>query len=131
MDLVSEINVYIYNSVLFCYTCIHAFQARVVEYYVSYNNYTLQPQDNIYNMNRYQEHSVTAINWISNLKSKTLIYIVIEGKSYYNIAYNIIVLMYNCIFINDGLLIEARYKQLFSKYRRLGVETDYVHFSWF
>ena len=66
-------------------------------------------------MNRYQEHSVTAINWISNLKSKTLIYIVIEGKSYYNIAYNIIVLMCNCIFINDGLLIAAHYKQLFSK----------------
>ena len=105
-----------FSSVLFCYTCIHAFQARVVEYYVSCNNYTLQPQDNIYNMNRYQEHSVTAINWISNLKSKTLIYIVIEGKSYHNIAYNIIVLMCNCIFINDGLLIAAHYKQLFSKY---------------
>ena len=45
-----------FSSVLFCYTCIHAFQARVVEYYVSYNNYTLQPQDNIiYNMNRYQK----------------------------------------------------------------------------
>ena len=67
-------------------------------------------------MNRYQEHSVTAINWISNLKSKTFIYIVIEGKSYYNMAYNIIVLMCNCIFINDGLLIAAHYKQLFSKY---------------
>ena len=105
-----------FSSVLFCYTYIHAFQARVVEYYVSCNNYTLQPQDNIYNMNRYQEHSVTAINWMSNLKSKTLIYIVIECKSYYNIAYNIIVLMCNCIFINDGLLIAAHYKQLFSKY---------------
>ena len=93
---------------LLCNPCINVFNAaaRVVEYCLNYNNYIILVQY-ICNMNRDIDHSAIAINYINNVTSKIPAHIAMKGKPYYYNIYNVVVFMYNCILINDGLLITA------------------------